>query len=131
MRKSIIFLCLSLALLNSCSSDKSEINTLLSEWSKLNPNAIGGPYELKEAKEIIQIKIGEITESRWNKMGCKDCKEAVATITITGTSGQSQNINYKLFSEKGTWSLTAWEIEGKEKGNFMPYVDLKVIESRK
>ena len=103
----------------------------MNEWTKLKSNAIGGPYELKEIKEINQINVNEITESSWSSMGCKDCKEAIVTIIATGTNGQSQNISYKLLKENGVWSLTAWEIEGKEKGNFIPYIDLNVIESRK
>jgi len=111
--------------------DKSEIETLITEWSKVNPSTIGGPSELKNIKEIKEIRIGEITDSKWNKLGCKDCKETEATLVGLTTEGITENIVYQLRKLDGKWVMTAWEVIGKNKGACYPPIDWDVINARK
>jgi hypothetical protein len=110
--------------------DKSEVEALVTAWSKLSPSAIGGPSELKNI-EIKEIKIGEITDSKWNNLGCKDCKETEATLVGLTTDGLTENIVYQLRKFDGKWVMTAWEVVGKNKGACYPPIDLDVINARK
>lgn len=134
MIKTLLSCCLCLVLLNSCSDgggEASEIKSLVSRWTKVDPNAIGGPYEMRKIREIQKIDVGEIKESRWVKMGCAGCLETAVTLACIDVEGNSQNIVYQLRKEEGKWSITEWELMGKEKGAFNPNIDEQVIEARR
>ena len=111
--------------------DKSEIEALIRQWSQLDPSIIGGPSELKNIQEITEIRIGEIAESKWTNLGCKDCKETEATLIGITTEGTTKNIIYQLRKFDGKWAMTAWEIVGKGKGACHPPIDLDVINARR
>lgn len=111
--------------------DKSDVEALINQWSKLDPSTIGGPLELKDIKEIQEIRIREITDSKWNKLGCKDCMETEATLTGITTEGTIENIIYQLRKLDGKWAMTAWEVVGKNKGVCYPPIDIDVINARK
>jgi hypothetical protein len=133
MKKTILLFSFCLTLLYSCSvgaGDTAEIKSLVDQWTKMDPNVSGGPYEMKEIKDVKEINVAEIQESPWAKMGCKDCKESSVTLICINKSGEAQNIVYQARKLDGNWALTEWELTGKEKGSFYPYIDRKVIEAR-
>jgi hypothetical protein len=133
MNKILAFCCVYFAFIG-CSSlggDKSEIENLVNEWSKVPSIVIGGASELKEITKIKEINVGEIRESKFAKLGCKDCKEAEVTLVGINKNGEIENVVYQVRKLDGTWAITAWEIVGKKKGNFYPFIDLGVIEARK
>lgn len=133
MKKTITFFCICLTFFHSCSvgaGDTSEIKSLIEKWTTMDPSALGGPYEMKEIKEVKKINVAEIQESNWAKMGCKDCKESSVTLICTNKKGETQNIVYQVRKQDGNWAIIQWELTGKEKGAFYPYIDSKVIEAR-
>ena len=133
--KRIFALCCLCLVFGGCTmfgGDKSEVENLVKEWSKLDPSTIGGPSELKNIKEIKGISVGEITDSKWNKLGCKDCKETEVTLVGLYNDGSTKNIVYQLRKLDGNWAITAWKIEGTNAGGAcFPFIDLEVISARK
>ncbi|MGC4100385.1 hypothetical protein [Ferruginibacter sp.] len=133
MKNIILLFSLCSAFLFSCSfggGDSSEIKSLVEKWTKVDPNMIGGPPEMKQIKEIKEINVAEIQESRWVKMGCKDCKESSVTLVCIDKNGETQNIVYQVRKLDGNWAITEWELTGKDKGAFYPFIDNKIIELR-
>ena len=136
MNKLSVIFCLWL-ILQGCSNasvsggEKGQIEGLVQEWASVSPTKIGGPSELKNIKEIKQIVVGEIAESKWNNVGCKDCKDSEATIVGVSNEGATEEIHYQVRKLDGYWVITAWETTSGAKGNFYPYIDLEVIKARK
>ncbi len=132
--KQILALCCLCWVFTGCTmsgGDKSEVEALINQWTQLDPTIIGGPSELKNIQKITEIRIGEITESKWTKLGCKDCKETEASLIGITTEGTTKKIIYQLRKFDGKWAMTAWEIIGKDKGVCNPPIDLDVINARK
>lgn len=128
-----IYFCLLLLLFAACSestNEASQVTELVNRWTKVDPNMIGGPYEMRQIKEIKKIDVGEIKESRWAKMGCAGCLETTVTLTCVDVEGNAQSIAYQLRKEDNKWFITEWELIGKEKGAFNPNIDRAVIEAR-
>lgn len=110
--------------------DESEVKNLLIEYSKLSPTMVGGPKELKNVKVINSIDVGQIVDSKWTKMGCKDCKETDASINGTTTDGNTEMFTYQVRKMEGKWMITAFKNGSGEQDNFYPYLDLDVIKAR-
>ena len=112
------------------SGDESEVKNLLTEYSNLSPAKLGGPKELKNVKAINSIDVGQIVESKWTKMGCKDCKDTDASINATTAYGTTETITYQVRKMDGKWMLTGFKNSSGERGNFYPFLDLDVIKAR-
>ncbi|MDI9319558.1 MAG: hypothetical protein QM530_03695 [Phycisphaerales bacterium] len=99
------------------SDDETLIKELISNWTKLDPAIIGGPWELKDFNAIKNIEISNISKNNLS---------TTANLTFETKNGTETKIEYSLVFDKSKWAI----LEINHHSCFPP-ISIDVIEGRK